>query len=146
MADDTSPDNKTSHEEVVAEAVYEPSTAQVDAERRAEGGEFNEAKVADHLVSVNPSYGVEEGFGFIGTDQIYQNGADDRQLPHHDDDDWQRKLMVEPADDAGKVMLPSVPGTRPGGPSVEVDDQENKSTKAMSTKAPARKSTPPGAK
>jgi hypothetical protein len=118
--------DETENKEKVTEDVFVPSTAQLDAERRvaqaeadANREENSPESVVPYRVGVNPSYGVEEGFGYVGTDPIYQNSAGPHGRPFKSDEDWQRGLMVEPSEDAGQVTLPYVPGARVGGPAVE---------------------------
>lgn len=93
--------------------VFEKSTAQLDAERRvAAAEESNPEKppVVDHFMSVQPTYGVETDEGYLGTDPIYQNAADERQEPMPTDEDWQRQIDTGvDLSDAGKENLPYVP-------------------------------------
>lgn len=136
------------------EAVYEKSTAQVDAERRAPAlqGEDKEGSggVVEHLTAVQPLYGVEEDGGYIGVNPEYRNAADVRQEPLTSDEDWQKNtLFVEPADDAGEPVKNYVPEHRPGGPSVEVafsngsaSNAEAAPTRPKTASAPANKPAP----
>lgn len=121
------------------EVAYEPSTAQRDAEARAESGELEEGAVLDRFVTVNPTYGVEEDGGYIGASPEYRNAADERQKPFNPEDGWTEKLRTAPAEDAGKETLPTVEGLRPGGPSIESGDQVVRT--ATGTAAPADSAT-----
>lgn len=92
---------------------YAKSTAQLDAERRAEALEAEqdgELQVVDHFRSVQPTYGVPTEDGYLGTDPVYQNAADERQAPLEAEDDWQAKLATADLSDAGKENLPYVEG------------------------------------
>ena len=126
---------------------YTKSTAQLDAERRAkelEETEPGKLTVAERLVSVQPTYGVETDEGYLGTDPIYQNAADERQAPVQSDEDWQRGLTTADLSDAGKENLPYVPehlGT--GAPKVaEHGPVTSTSTVVPATKPATSTSTP----
>lgn len=117
---------------------YEPSTAQLDAERRA-NEDSDGGGVAPHLASVNPSYGVVES-GFIGVNPEYRNAADQRQMPYNPEDGWTESLQVEPAEDAGQPSLPFVAEHRAGGPAVEAGDEVVLTS--TSAEAPTKRTTP----
>lgn len=92
-------------------AEYAKSTAQLDAERRAEALEAEgKVQVVDHFRSVQPTYGVATEDGYLGTDPVYQNAADERQAPLEAEGDWQAKLATADLSDAGKENLPYVEG------------------------------------
>lgn len=128
MADENENDNP--------KVEYTKSTAQLDAERRAEtqATEDPEVQVVEHFTAVQPTYGVEEDGAYLGTDPIYRNAADDRQEAMSSDDDWQRQLVTADLSDAGEKTLPFVPeqlGT--GAPKVV----ESGPVTSTSTVAPA---------